>query len=212
MAFTNIPNSDIDPGSPLTTGLMTALRDNDEFLLAQTKGLVLVEKKLITADVTTITFSSLDGDTDEVYLLVGKFKFAISVGGVYQINLDPNALTTNQGSVNVADTGLSIVTATRMAIALGTHSSNDDSVNLVEAMFHARKDVNSVALERVAKSGYTMWNSGNVLDGGVIASRWNENSTNLTSLRLSLTATGGDITTSGFRDGSAVALYKLRQS
>ena len=32
MPFTVIPNSDIDPESPLTTGLMTALRDNDDTL------------------------------------------------------------------------------------------------------------------------------------------------------------------------------------
>lgn len=28
-SFTTIPDSDIDPESPLTTGLMTAYRDND---------------------------------------------------------------------------------------------------------------------------------------------------------------------------------------
>ena len=30
MTYTNIPNSDVDPGSPLSTALMTALRDNTE--------------------------------------------------------------------------------------------------------------------------------------------------------------------------------------
>ena len=34
MAFTAIPNSDIDPESPLTTGLMTNYRDNDDTLKA----------------------------------------------------------------------------------------------------------------------------------------------------------------------------------
>lgn len=32
MAFTSIPNSDIDADSPLTTTLVTALRDNDNYL------------------------------------------------------------------------------------------------------------------------------------------------------------------------------------
>lgn len=30
--FTVIPDSDIDPDSPITTGLMTKLRDNDQHL------------------------------------------------------------------------------------------------------------------------------------------------------------------------------------
>ena len=30
MTWTDIPNSDVDPGSPLSTALMTALRDNTE--------------------------------------------------------------------------------------------------------------------------------------------------------------------------------------
>lgn len=30
--FTVIPDSDIDPESPITTGLMTSLRDNDQHL------------------------------------------------------------------------------------------------------------------------------------------------------------------------------------
>ena len=31
MTYTNIPNSDVDPGSPLSTALMTAMRDNIDF-------------------------------------------------------------------------------------------------------------------------------------------------------------------------------------
>ena len=33
--FTDIPNSDVDPGSPLSTALMTALRDNTEAQLGR---------------------------------------------------------------------------------------------------------------------------------------------------------------------------------
>ena len=37
-SFTVIPDTDIDPDSPITTGLMTALRDNDQNMMAQLVG------------------------------------------------------------------------------------------------------------------------------------------------------------------------------
>jgi hypothetical protein len=56
--------------------------------------LVLIEKQSVTgSDVSSVTFSSLDGDTDENYYLVGYW--LNSYNGANNLYLEPNGLTTN---------------------------------------------------------------------------------------------------------------------
>ena len=57
-------------------------------------GWELVEKKDITSDVTSITFSGLDGDTDEQYMFIMHETPLSSAGANYQITMRPNGVTT----------------------------------------------------------------------------------------------------------------------
>ena len=96
-SFTIIPDADIDPDSALTSSLFTRLRDNDihleewlglSFVAAQDHdhdgvnskkavgaGLFFLERHETSADETSFDFSAaLDGDTEAVYLLTGRWK------------------------------------------------------------------------------------------------------------------------------------------
>lgn len=216
MAFTIIPNSDLDPGSPLSTDLMTKLRDNDDFLFTQTAGMVFVEKITPSTNPTTVTFSGLDGDVDEIYIIKGKAKLsAVGVGATgVNINVDPNAIVTNQGSLLVAGSG-GFQAATRMVLAaLGSVSNGQIFMCHFDAIFRASKLITSAAVDRTMNSTFSKINDGADIPvaGGLIASSWDEATVNITSLRLGISVSGGDIATNGFRDGSSFELYKLRQS
>ena len=69
MAWTIIPDSDIDPDSPVTTGLMTALRDNVAAAFAKDSGApvlannYVVEAMMDTASVKNDSLSNAIGST-----------------------------------------------------------------------------------------------------------------------------------------------------
>lgn len=65
-------------------------------------GWELIEQKVITSDVTSITFSGLDGDTDEQYMFVMHETPLATAGASYQITLRPNGVTTNQQTQSMA--------------------------------------------------------------------------------------------------------------
>ncbi len=202
MAFTVIPNSDIDPGSPLSTDLMTKLRDNDDFLFAERAGLVLVEKKLVTADVQDLTFSGLDGNTDEVYRLVGR----IVVSGVAEdVTLRPNNISTNQDSLSIFESSSSTqrITSTNLALSLTAAS---EVLHAFDAIFWAKNNPNSIATNRVLQSEWGTYVAALPSRVGQSRGLWDDDSTNITSLVIHGEAADT------IRNGSTVALYKLRQS
>lgn len=199
MAFTVIPNSDIDPGSPITTGLMTALRDNDDFLLAQTKGLVLIEKKIITADTNLVTFSGLNGEADEVYRIIARI---VNTGApTVEYTLEPNGIASSQISITSLISAASISSTGTGNLLLARDSTASSGVITFDATFWARKDVNGVGTRRHLTS---LWNAFRV-EAGQVAGEWNETTTTVTSLDIVTTS-------SEIRDGSTIALYKMRQS
>ncbi len=162
-------------------------------------GLTLVEKKTITANSTTVTFSGLNGDTDEVYLLVGRIK-ASATGGLV---LRPNGATTNLTSAqNAVSAGSNFPGSTSTWRFLNPNSGD---VYSFSATINASKVNNSVAMRRDFFSHAGGYNGSNAIlftAGG----DWNETSTNITSLDIvSETATG-------IGDGSTLALYKYAQS
>ncbi len=102
-SFTVIPDSDIDPDSPITTGLMTNLRDNDvhteewlgdSFVAAKDHDHDGVNSKVVDgasvavqfiesinqgSTVTDVDFATtLDGDTDEQWILTGFVRLAVT--------------------------------------------------------------------------------------------------------------------------------------
>ncbi len=65
-------------------------------------GWELVEKKVIGSDTTSITFSGLDGDTDEQYMFIMHENPLTSAGASYQITIRPNGATTLQQTQSMA--------------------------------------------------------------------------------------------------------------
>lgn len=203
MAFTVIPNSDIDPGSPLSTDLMTKLRDNDDFLFTQTAGLVLVEKKLVTANVQDLTFSGLDGDTDEVYQLIGRI--LSGAGAAENFTLRPNNVSSNQDSVNIEQQS-SAVTRTSTTDLVLSRVRVGGVLQTFDALFWAKRNPNSIATNRALQAQWASYSATLPLTVGHSTGLWDEDATNITSLVVHGPG-AGDI-----KDGSTVALYKLRQS
>lgn len=129
--FTIIPDSAIDPDSPLTTTLMTNLRDNDIHLeewlgknfvaaidhdhdgvnSANVAGnnLRFIETIEVSgAAVASITFSSLDGNADKRYLVYGTIIRGIA-GTVVDYQLRFNAIAAGyQGTPAGLSTGIQV--------------------------------------------------------------------------------------------------------
>ena len=203
MAFTVIPNGDIDPGSPGSTDLFTKLRDNDDFLFAQRAGLILVEKKLVTADVQDLTFAGLDGDVDEVYKLFGRI---VVSGAAEDVSLQPNGGAAAQSSLNIIESSAAVARTTPSILTLVETISASEVLQIFEATFFAKKDPNSIAVNRVLKSDWATYTATAVSRVGQSRGLWDEDVTNITSLVVHGEAADT------IRDGSTVALYKLRQS
>jgi len=226
--FTVIPDGDIDPDSPLTTGLMTSLRDNDihneewigdGFTAAKDHDhdgvnsktvvgtLALVEEKTVSgAAVSTLTFSGLDGDVDDMYMIVGQLEGNGATGGAgsgRQIHMNPNAVTTAQETQDLS--GGFGGSATRITIAswVGTGGRNAQFT----MWFYASKSIGSVARNR---RGLTQLNlfSAAAEDIELLGHRWADNTTLLTSLVFVLEKVGAPV--AEIAPGSSIALYKLR--
>lgn len=119
-SFSVIPDADVDPDSPLTTDLMTALRDNDLNLFSQLVGEPVgsppytpaqahdhdgsnskqiattwqhVETKEIDTAVQSYTFSGLDGNAAKFYLLRVRIKTDHISGTTnpYQLRINASA-------------------------------------------------------------------------------------------------------------------------
>ena len=229
-AFTVIPNGDIDPDSPITSGLMTSFRDNDQNLFAQLVGdpvgtptftpaaehdhdgvnskavngadFILVEKKLITSDTTSVTFSGLDGDTDEVYKLFGR---VLVFGTNSLLTLRPNGISSNKHS-RITEGGAAGFGISGLVLCKGLNS--EDQLMTFEHTIFAKKNPNSVAIRRTMLGMYMLTNNGGnpvTPTPGSVAAIWNETATNITSLEVITTGV------SDIRNGSTIALYKLRQ-
>ena len=76
------------------TDWTTEINDNWTTIEDNIGSMVLVEKKLITVNSTTVTFSGLDGDVDDVYYLTIRNN-KNTVGGTF-LDIQPNGITTNQ--------------------------------------------------------------------------------------------------------------------
>ncbi len=231
-AFTVIPLSDIDPDSPLTTGLFVSIRDNIENVFAQLVGdpvgtptftpaaehdhdgvnsksvpgadFILVEKKLITGDVTSVSFTGLDGDTDELYKLFGRIVMSTSINSY---NLQPNGISANQAHRRVQRFGTGGGSGTGSSLLLALTQGSSEVLVTFEATFWAKKNPNSIAVNRVLQSQYSFFIATGVqTEGpGIAESVWDDDTTNVTSLDI-VSSNASDI-----RDGSTIALYKLRQ-
>lgn len=200
-SFTFIPDGDIDPDSPITTGLMTELRDNDQHLESwlgesfvaavdhnhdgvnsKLAGIGFIERHEATADETSFDFSAtLDGDTEAVYLLTGRWKD--DVAGSQGLFLRANTVDT---TVPVA--GVAAQAGANFAYFMG--------------LIFAKRTVQTVSMN----PGYVGISVDNITP--TFSGRGNSFTlaANITSLGLIVT------TASNIRKGSSFNLYRLAQS
>jgi len=165
-------------------------------------GLTLVENKVITTSTNAVTFSGLDGNTDVYYRLIYKIFLGAS-GNLSSVLLKPNSQNSNltsyktransggQATGNTGDWPLSLD-----PISAGGFLSGD-------VVIHAACSVNGVAQQRTCIAHLV--GSANTIEIGYFAGKWNETSTNMTSLQIT---SGGTV---DIGDGSQFALYKYAQ-
>lgn len=165
--------------------------------------LVLVETKLITSAVQSVTFSGLDLDTHGCYMLVANL---INGGGALNnFEIRCNGLTTDQAGSYMRNSGSSSVdgflSSTGTPFWQATDGAGDECA--VTCWIIGRKSENSVARRRFIHGTTCQSHSGGTTYNGTFAGRWQETSTNLTSLEI----TGAQESSIG--NGSRLTLYRI---
>jgi hypothetical protein len=143
----------------------------------------------------SITFSSLDGNTDKLYVLKCYIKMGGPAASTYSITFKPNNVTTNQAAFSR--------TTTTSATTPNAYSATWAILNAARGSeYHANIDISSyIGVSRMFSA------TGTVYDGSAVSitesyALWSDVSTNLTSIVLAGSSTGN------FDVGSAFHLYK----
>lgn len=159
-------------------------------------GLTLVEQKNITSAAQDSTFSGLDGDNDGIYYLIGRIKNAS--GSTCAYTLQPNGISTNQASIRqfAHNSGGGVDQTSNLRLA-----ETETGVTIAGSWnFNPLKVQNSVALQRFYWGQYTGFSA--TVVNGQVSGRWNETSTNVTSLVVHAD------NSNCIGDGSTLGLYK----
>lgn len=164
--------------------------------------LTLIEHTTIASNTQTVTFSGLDGNTDGEYLLITKLLNSSGAAPFYVIR--PNAATTNYRSSQQYAQGNSFIGANytdKLVIAFA--NANATWVQTKHTIL-PRKSASGVAQPLIYR-GEFMNDDGTNVYVGSNGGRWNETSTNTTSLDVRCESANG------IGAGSELWLYKLAQ-
>ena len=164
-------------------------------------GLILVEKKIFTSNLTEYTFSGLNGNADGVYRLIWKIKNNSVVQTFYTIK--PNNVTTNQTWRSLTTNATPATTSTQSLLYVG--GCDPAAVASGECVIHAAQSVNSVTQNRMIHGAYYYVASG-VLTMTQYMGIWAEAAINITSIVFLADQTNG------LGNGSEIVLYKYAQS
>lgn len=162
-------------------------------------GLQLIERKLLTASATSVTFSSLDGNAEGVYRLVTRI--LNRSGSTASYTLRPNGATTNQNSSRGYSNNGSGGNDTTTTLRFAECENNMDIVSQTD--FFARCDPDSIATKRWYTGHYTAFSAGVIV--AMVGGRWNETSTNMTTLEVVSSVSNG------LGEGSEITLYKYAE-
>lgn len=164
-------------------------------------GLQFVDKILVTSAQTSVTFSGLDGDADEVYLIQGRI--IVPSGGTPWFTWQPNSITTNQTSVRFyANNGSS---ATDGRNDLGILQGVGGSTVSFYFTIWAKKNPNGQSAPRNYRGDWRARYGSNTEAVGTMSGEWNETSTNITSIDIV------SDTASKIGNGSEFTLYRYAQ-
>ena len=160
--------------------------------------LELVESKDFGSAATSYTFSGLDGDTDEVYVLVFRVKKAVA--SAMNIELQPNAATTNQVSSGhfAGPSGASGVLNNTTLRLMEDGDATNGNISAGVAVIEAK-----TGILRTMRCQWTVALASPAVYSAHFAGVWNETATNITSLVFIASQTNGIGT------GSYARLYKL---
>ena len=150
--------------------------------------------------VDSITFSSLDGDTDKLYLMVFYWKIGGAAASTYSLKFKPNNVTTNQNTF-ARSTSTSATAVGSIGGGAGAGWTIGSELKGSEIYMKVHCAVHKSTLRLFSAEG-TIYTAA----GGVYVSEqvlhWSEVATNLTSIVLAGSSTGNiDV-------GSEFHLYK----
>ena len=161
-------------------------------------GLTLIERKEFLVNAASYSFTGLDGDVDETYVLKGNF-FHSTGGGNDNVYLRPNGIALG-GNFSGNQTNFSAATVQGSALAgfwlANVPAGNPDWPTMTEARFDAARTLAGLARRRQYGARLDGWNQIFLVIGV-----WNETATNVTSLLVA--ADSGSIGA-----GSVLTLYK----
>ena len=170
-------------------------------------GLTLVEKKILTANASTVTFSGLDGNTHGIYLLTAKIKNVSGTALVYY-TLQPNNGTSNQNSNETFFNSATVAGNSRARLFLGFCNANNTWCSF-NATIHAKINPNSIVAPILYES------SGGNYDGTTryswIMAGADATGVNVSSLVVNGVTNALGNVTNGFGDGSQLTLYRYTQ-
>ena len=204
MAFVALTVAETDANSPGSTDLFTKIKDNFDDLDARQRSMVLIENREIATDTTDTTFTGLDGDVDQVYRIIGKWKRSTG-GGTVDLRIQPNAIATNQETTFHTLTSASSSQGTTDALLLASNVAIEEHA-FFDMLFWANRTIQTVAWPRFMRVNGMRAEPGQsaAITGFETWGFWDETATKITSLKL-LTTVASEI-----RKGSAFSLYRLK--
>lgn len=164
-------------------------------------GLQFIDKILVTSASTTVTFSALNGDNDEVYLMTGRI--IIPSGGTPWFTWQPNSIATNQTSIRFYANAGGSATSDRTDLMI-LQGVGGTTVSFYMTIW-AKKTSHGVSMTRSYRGDWRARYGSNAEAVGTMSGMWDETSTNITSIDIV------SDTASKIGDGSEFVLYRYAQ-
>jgi hypothetical protein len=191
----------VPSGIDITTGQSQKVSSADNLVNSSgtplaVGGLQLIERKEFLSDTASYTFTGLDGDTDEEYVIQGSVMHGTGAGN-HQVYVRPNGLSTNLSGFygQLAGAVYSGGPLTGWWLAVTTTSGLDLPAH-VDAHVYAKRTGGGPNRQRMFRNNMVL--AAPLLVNGT----WNETVTNITSLQI--IATIGVIGV-----GTELSLYKV---
>lgn len=172
----------------------------DNWAAIESSGLQHIETKSVTGSpVTSLTFSNLDGDTDEIYVL--KYSILKATTSAFGADIQPNGNTGNQKSERkywgpAVDTHDSFSVLRFMYNGSSTTGDVESGTMIIHAKTGKLRNMMGYGQQTNPSPAITVY-------GMLVAMAWFETTTNITSLTINATVA------SGIDVGSKCSLYKL---
>lgn len=174
-----------------TTVTSTINGDRDRSPYIGKQGLELIESKTAGSDVTTLSFTDIFGDRDEIYRLIGRAQTPATPAT--RFDLQPNGISATQAFFDVTDG------ATGTTMKLCELVSGLGQV-FFDAIIHAKS-----GKDRIMISHWSELQAAGVIVGDTTMSRWLDSSTVITSLDIV------SAVASGIDSLSEFSLYRVRE-